>query len=213
MSFPSRGLYVITRAGYPGLHQLTGAVAAALRGGAAVVQYRAKPPATDPAGEAAALLAVCRQAGIPLIINDDVGLAAAIGADGVHLGREDGSLVAARQRLGPHAIIGLSCYDDIDRAGRAVAMGASYVAFGRFFPSSTKPDAPCAHRETLSIARERLKVPVVAIGGITLANAPGLLAAGADVLAVIEGVFGEDDPESAASGFRSLWENAAELES
>ena len=179
-------------------------VAAAIRGGAAVVQYRAKQP-QDPVGEAAALLALCRAAGIPLIINDDVELALAIGADGVHLGREDGAVSAARARLGPCAILGVSCYDSVERAAEAVAEGADYVAFGRFFPSLTKPGAPCAHLETLTLARRRLTVPVVAIGGITLENARPLLAAGADLLAVVDGVFGGGDPEAAARSFRKLW--------
>lgn len=203
-SFPSRGLYVITRAGYPGPQHLTEAVAAAIRGGASVVQYRAKQPAY-PLGEAAALLAVCRQSGVPLIINDDVELAAAIGADGVHLGREDGALGVARQRLGPGGIIGVSCYDSVERAVGAVAEGADYVAFGRFFPSATKPFAPCSALATLAEARRRVRAPIVAIGGITRANAGALLAAGADLLAVVEGVFGSDDPEAAARGFRDLW--------
>lgn len=203
-SFPSRGLYVITRAGYPDPHHLTEAVAAALRGGAAVVQYRAKQP-TDPLGEAAALLAICRQSGVPLIVNDDVELGAAIGADGVHLGREDGALAAARRRLGPGAIIGVSCYDSVERAVQAVAEGADYVAFGRFFPSATKPLAPCAALATLAEARRRIRVPIVAIGGITTANGGALIAAGADLLAVVEGIFGGDDPESAAREFRKLW--------
>jgi thiamine-phosphate pyrophosphorylase len=205
--FPDQGLYVITRDETLERDSLLRAVNSAIRGGAAVIQYRVKHP-TNAIEETTALLRLCRRASIPFIINDNVALAEAVGADGVHLGREDGSIVSAKKRLGPNAIVGVSCYDDIQRAEQAVAMGASYVAFGRFFPSSTKPQAPCAHLQTLEMARERINVPVVAIGGITLANAPELLSAGADLLAVIEGIFGEDNPESAASEFRSLWGGA-----
>ena len=202
--FPKQGLYVITRDDSMNYDSMLRAVDLAIRGGAAVVQYRAKHPA-NAIGEATELLAYCRRASIPLIINDDVALANAVGADGVHLGRDDVSITLARKRLGRDSIIGVSCYDDINRAEQAVGMGASYVAFGRFFPSVTKPEAPCAQLQTLKLARERITVPVVAIGGITLANAPELLAAGANLLAVIEGVFGKDDPESASREFRSLW--------
>jgi|688.fasta_scaffold26035_2 thiamine-phosphate pyrophosphorylase len=207
--FPNHGLYVITRDDPRQRDSMLRAVDSAIRGGAAVVQYRAKHP-TNAIGEATALMELCRRASIPLIINDDVALAAAVGADGVHLGRDDDSIVSARHRLGHDAIVGVSCYDDIHRAEQAVEMGASYVAFGRFFPSSTKPEAPCARLQTLELALKRFNVPVVAIGGITLGNAPDLLAAGADLLAVIEGVFGEDDPESAAGEFRSLWGRGCE---
>lgn len=204
LELPQQGLYVITRDSPDRRDSLSSEVAAAIRGGAAVIQYRAKQP-RDAAGEAVALLALCRQASIPLMINDDVELACAIGADGVHLGREDGALSAARDRLGPEAIIGVSCYDSVAYALQAVAEGADYVAFGRFFPSRTKPGAPCARLETLREARQRLAVPIVAIGGITIRNAPALLAAGAGLLAVVEGVFSGGDPESAAREFRSLW--------
>ena len=180
-------------------------VAAAVRGGAAVVQYRAKSP-RDPMGEASAMLDLCQSASIPLIINDNVELAAMIGADGVHLGREDASLAAARKRLGANAIIGMSCYDSLEQALDAAAAGANYVAFGRFFPSATKPGAPRAHLETLRIARGKLTIPLVAIGGITADNAQPLLEAGADLLAVIEGVFSaEGGAELAACRFRRLW--------
>lgn len=202
--FPQSGLYVITRDTADHRGELVKEVAAALRGGAAVIQYRAKRP-LDPLGEAKALLGLCRQASIPLIINDDLELAAGIGADGVHLGRDDGSPAVARQRLGPEAIIGVSCYDSVERAIQAVEEGADYVAFGRFFPSATKPGAPCAHLEILNLARQQVRVPLVAIGGITLDNGGTLLAAGADLLAVVEGVFGGDDPEAAVRGFRDLW--------
>jgi thiamine-phosphate pyrophosphorylase len=179
-------------------------VKAALLGGAGVVQYRAKAGRSS-AEEATALLTMCRESGVPLIINDDVGLALEIGADGVHLGRDDDGLASARELLGPQGIIGVSCYDDLTRALEAQNAGASYVAFGRFFPSLTKPHAPCARLHTLRQAQSQLNVPIVAIGGITQENGGALIGAGADLLAVIEGVFGQKSPETAARGFRALW--------
>lgn len=203
--FPGRGLYVITRDTTEARFRIGDEIRAAIKGGANVVQYRAKAGRASKE-EALALLSLCRSGGVPLIINDDVALARAIGADGVHLGREDADLTEVRAMLGPQAIIGVSCYDDPDRALKAQEEGATYVAFGRFFPSKTKPHAPCAQFSSLMEARERIRVPIVAIGGITLENARLLLEGGADLLAVIEGVFGSDDPESAARQFRALWD-------
>jgi thiamine-phosphate pyrophosphorylase len=203
LPFPRRGLYAITREGYPDAAALAEAVAASLRGGAAVVQYRAKSAAAET--EARVLLDVCRAAGVPFIVNDDVALALRVGADGVHLGRDDAGLAEARDLLGGGAIIGVSCYDSVERALHAEAAGADYVAFGRFFPSRTKPGASCARLDTLAAARQRLRVPIVAIGGITAENGGSLLKAGASVLAVIDGVFGAADPERAAERFRALW--------
>lgn len=204
LPFPARGLYAITREGYADAATLAEAVAAAIRGGAAVVQYRAKSAAGHDA-EAELLRSACRAGGVPFIVNDDVDLARRIGADGVHLGRDDAGLAEAREALGPDAIIGVSCYDSVERAVEAEALGADYLAFGRFFPSRTKPGAPCARLETLAEARERLRVPIVAIGGITAENGGALLEAGAGVLAVVDGVFGAGDPERAARRFLPLW--------
>jgi thiamine-phosphate pyrophosphorylase len=200
---PRRGLYAVTRADAAGAEALAAAVAAAALGGAALVQYRAKAAAAE--AEALAVLAACRAVGVPLIINDDVELALRIGADGVHLGRDDAGPAEARRRLGPGAILGVSCYDSVDLALRAEDAGADYVAFGRFFPSKTKPGAPLARLETLRLARQRTQLPLVAIGGITPDNGHVLLAAGADFLAVVEGVFGEGDPEAAARRFAPLF--------
>lgn len=194
--FPHRGLYVITRDGMGDGYQCLNTVEAALRGGAVVVQYRAKPSLN--AALAVDLLALCRTFSVPFIINDDVSLAERIGSDGVHLGRDDVSLKVARSYLGDEAIIGVSCYDDLDRAINAEAEGASYVAFGRFFASVSKPNAPTARLETLTLARDRLHIPVVAIGGITASNAATIVTAGATHLAVIDAVFGQADPEQAA---------------
>ncbi|HYE34458.1 thiamine phosphate synthase [Methylocaldum sp.] len=204
LPFPRSGLYAITREAYPNEQTLAEAVAGAVRGGAAVVQYRAKA-ARDPLGEAARLLAICHEGRVPLIVNDDVELARRIGADGVHLGKEDLSLTEARQILGHDAIIGVSCYDSVELAVQAEARGADYVAFGRFFPSKTKPNAPCARFETLLEAKRHLHIPIVAIGGVTPENGELLLQAGADVLAVIEALFGVPDPELAAAEFLPLF--------
>ncbi|WP_202845364.1 thiamine phosphate synthase [Luteimonas saliphila] len=147
-----------------------------------------------------ALLAACRAQRVPLIVNDDWRLAAEFGADGAHLGEEDGDLRAARDALGPSAILGASCYDSLELAREAVAAGANYVAFGAFFPTSTKATT---RRATASLLRESagLGVPRVAIGGITPDNAPALVAAGADLLAVVSGVFDADDPAGAARAY------------
>lgn len=203
--FPDRGLYAITpdRALPP--DALIAQIEAAIAGGAKVIQHRCKSPELRRA-EAETLLEVCRQAGIPFIVNDDVELAAALGADGVHLGRDDEELESARLRLGAGAIIGVSCYDSVERAILAESLGADYVAFGRFFPSQTKPDAPCAQLDTLRAARQQVKVPIVAIGGIDACNGGSLLAAGAGVLAVIESVFGDADVRGAARDLASLFE-------
>ena len=190
--------------------RLLAAVEAALTGGVAAVQYRDK--SADVARQfeqASELAALCRTFAVPLIINDDVRLADMAGADGVHLGRDDGSLAAARIVLGPDKFIGASCYQDIALARAAVAAGADYVAFGSFYPSPTKPDAGRAGLDLLAAARQ-LNRPVVAIGGITLANAAPLLDAGADSLAVLSALFDAPDIRVAAHDLNQLF--AAEPE-
>ena len=151
-----------------------------------------------------ALRSACKDAGVPLLINDDAALAAELGADGVHLGEHDGDIASARRLLGDDAIIGASCYDDIERARRLAAEGASYLAFGAFFPSPTKPKA---RRASLQLLRNsaHLGLPRVAIGGITPDNAPSLVDAGADLVAVISGVFDAPDPVAAARAYLSLF--------
>ena len=168
---------------------LAARVAAALEGGAAAVQYRCKAgDAALRATQARALARVLAARGGLYIVNDDALLARDVGAAGVHLGADDGSIAAARGILGPERLIGVSCYADLDRARRAVDAGADYVAFGSFFPSRTKPDAVRADPQLLAAARE-LDVPVVALGGIPADNAGVLIDAGADALAVIADVF------------------------
>jgi len=174
-------------------------IRAVLAAGVAMLQFRAKHGNRELArGQVAELLAICRAFGTPLIINDDVDLCAACGADGVHLGTGDGSVAGARKALGSAAIIGATCHDSLERAAAACAAGADYVAFGRFFASVTKPDAPPASLQVLREARKSLSLPIAAIGGVNRNNAESLLAAGADLLAVIHGIFGAEDPGAAA---------------
>lgn len=153
---------------------------------------------------AARLRDACSRAGVAFIVNDDARLAHALAADGVHLGEHDGTIAEARALLGNRAIIGASCYDDLQRANAAVAAGADYIAFGTFFPSPTKPHARRAPIELLG-ASASLGVPRVAIGGITPDNAAVLVAAGADLVAVISGVFDAPDPVAAARAYLSLF--------
>lgn len=200
------GLYAITRE-LDDTARLVREVEAALAGGARVVQYRSKSPdAALRRAQAEALIAVCRRALVPLIVNDDLELALAVGADGVHLGRDDGGIAAARARLGPRGLLGASCYDRIDLAERAVAAGADHVAFGSVFPSPTKPGAVRAPLSLFAEARARLPVPLVAIGGVTPQNAAAVIDAGADALAVITAVFEAPDITAAAARFRDLFE-------
>jgi thiamine-phosphate pyrophosphorylase len=200
------GLYAITDHALIPPGQLTGCVARAIAGGASVIQYRNKQAADHECHrEATALVTLCRQHNIPLIINDDADLAAAVGASGVHLGRTDPPIRQTREQLGPRAIIGVSCYNDLERAIAAAQAGADYVAFGRFFPSYSKPDAPPAGTTVLRRARRQLDLPIVAIGGITPGNGQSLLAAGANLLAAIHGVFGQPDIQAAAAKYAELF--------
>lgn len=199
------GLYALT----PDLldtDELVARVERALLGGAAAVQYRNKL-ASPPLRRAQALVLrdLCAAQGTIFIVNDDVDLAFAVDADGVHLGRDDPPLARARRRLGQTAIIGASCYDSLERAATAVAEGADYIAFGSFFPSVIKPDARRAEPSLLTAAKARWNVATVAIGGITLATAPALIAAGADALAVITAVFEAPDIVAAAKAFRDAF--------
>ena len=199
------GLYAVTPdvADTPGLLATAEAV---LAGGARLLQYRNKSASTAlRLAQARALLALCRKFRVPLIINDHLDLALAVDADGLHLGAEDGALAAARERLGTARILGASCYDRLECALEAERLGADYVAFGSFFPSSVKPDAVRAPLALLRNAKRRLSAPVVAIGGITLDNAPQLIAAGADGVAVISALFGAEDVKLAARRFSSLF--------
>lgn len=200
------GLYAIADTAILDESRLLDATRDALAGGARVIQYRDKTSDTARrARQAPALVALCREAGAVILVNDDVELAFDAGAHGVHLGRGDVSLAAARERLGADAIVGVSCYNELARAQRAQQQGADYVAFGSFFASRTKPQAVRADIELLRRARAALRVAIVAIGGITPANGGGLIAAGADALAAIEGVFGRADVRAAAAAYARLF--------
>jgi len=179
-----------------------------LLAGTTWLQYRNKSvDAPTRLAQATALQALCAEAGVPLIINDDVSLARQVGAAGVHLGEDDGDIAAARALLGPQAIIGASCYDEFERAQRAVAAGASYVAFGAFFPSRSKITPRRASPELLRQSAA-LGVPRVAIGGLTPDNSRPVVEAGADLVAVISGVFSEADPVAALAAYRSCFGSA-----
>ncbi len=209
-----RGLYLITPDESDSARLL--ARVAPLLPHVACLQYRNKT-ASGPLRrqQADALRSLCSDAGVPLIINDDAALALATGADGVHLGDHDGAFATARALLGIGAIIGVSCYDDVVRARNAAAQGADYVAFGAFFPSPTKPSA---RRASIDLLRDS-RVPgllQVAIGGITPDNASALIAAGADMVAVISGVFDAPDPLAAAIAYAACFDRtdaAASLQS
>lgn len=191
-----RGLYAITDSALLADGKLLPYVEAALIGGARWLQYRDKSrDAGKRLAEASQLAELCRAHDCQLLINDDLALAVQLGV-GLHLGQEDGSLREARQQLGPDALIGGTCHASLQLAERALEDGASYIAFGRFFNSVTKPGAPAATPELLRAARQQFAVPIVAIGGITLNNASTLLDAGADYLAVINGLFGAPDAET-----------------
>ncbi len=200
-----RGLYAITDANLKGLN-LARQVEQAILGGAQIVQYRDKSDDTARRRlEATEVLRVCRAHQKPLLINDDVHLAADIGADGVHIGKHDMNFARAREVLGSQAMIGVSCYNQLALAEDAVALGADYVAFGRFYASSSKPQATQADLQILHNARQRLDCSIVAIGGIHAWNGQALLEAGADMLAVIRGVFAADDVQSAARAISRLF--------
>ena len=195
MSLPRGGIYAITQPENKTPEQVLADVGKAIKGGIAVLQYRDKQP-IDAVYLAGALKELCHAHNIPLIINDDLQLAKYIGADGVHIGQQDSELTHAREVLGNKAIIGVSCYDSVDLALEAQQLSADYVAFGRFFPSSSKPLAAAAHIATLQAAKKSLKVPIVAIGGILPENGAVLLDAGADMLAVIGGIFNQSPYQS-----------------
>ena len=205
-----RGLYAVTPDNVDSA-RLIELTTAALGGGAHVVQYRNK------SGDSAAMLAqtralktLCAAHGATLIVNDHVDLALAADADGVHLGKDDGSCAEAREMLGPDKILGISCYDSLDAARAAAVSGADYVAFGSFFPSRVKPGAVRPPLDLLTRAKAELDVPIVAIGGITAANADRLAGAGADAVAVITALFDANDVRAAAKELIASFESRHE---
>jgi len=209
LEFPG-GVYAITPE-TADTERLLAQVEAALMGGVSAVQYRDKSGDIARRHEQASeLVALCRQFSVPLIVNDDLRLADLTDADGVHLGRDDGSLREARIILGKNKFIGASCYQSLELAQAAQAAGANYVAFGSFFPSPTKPAAPRASLDLLREAAPHIHMPLVAIGGITLANAPQLLDAGADCLAVLSALFDAPDIRASAHDLNQLFEVESE---
>ncbi|MGD8907907.1 MAG: thiamine phosphate synthase [Chromatiales bacterium] len=200
------GLYAITDPQLCPDETLPAQVELALDGGCRLIQFRDKRP--DRAMRqwlAERLLESCRRRQALLIINDDIQLARDIGADGVHLGKHDTDPAEARSQLGNAAIIGVSCYNRLDLAMNAAARGADYLAFGRFFPSRSKPHAVQAEPHLLAQARAAIGLPLVAIGGITPENGAPLITAGADMLAVIHGVFGQPDVRAASQRLCELF--------
>ncbi|HEY0907102.1 MAG TPA: thiamine phosphate synthase [Methylophilus sp.] len=199
------GLYLVTPDCDDTAHLCT-QVSQALQGGVALVQYRHKTASdTLRHTQAQALLALCRAAKVSFLINDHVALAAALDADGVHVGQHDSAIAAARAVLGPDKLIGASCYNRLDLAQQAQAAGADYAAFGACYPSSTKPNAPRATAELFTQARQSLTIPLVGIGGITLQNASPLITAGANMLAVISDIFQAPDITGQCRQYHALF--------
>jgi thiamine-phosphate pyrophosphorylase len=196
-----KGLYAITP-DWEETPRLLAQVEAALKGGIALLQYRNKVVTPDrQAEQAAALLQLCRRYSVPLIVNDDVSLARQIGADGVHLGADDGDIAEARASLGPDSIIGASCYNRLELAVLAKQQGADYGAFGACFDSPTKPAAVCAPLSLFAEARQQVGLPMVAIGGIHAGNMLEPLRAGADSVAMISAIFSQgQDTQARVAG-------------
>lgn len=202
-----RGLYAVTPDIATDFEGLRARAEAVLRGGARLLQYRDKSADLPRREQAArALRALCERHGALFIVNDDVALALRVGAHGVHLGQQDMPLAEARAMLGREAIIGITCHDRLDLALSAQAAGADYVAFGAVYPSPTKPGAVRAPLHLFTEARETLSIPVCAIGGIEADNAAAVIAAGADMVAVVSGVFARPDPEAEARQLAAMFE-------
>lgn len=203
---PLHGLYAITDETLMPDRDFLFKAEQALLGGARLIQYRDKTGSNEKRlAQAGALKSLCQQLNALLIINDDIELADAVRAHGVHLGRDDSAIHAARLLLGPDAVIGVSCYDQLELALAAEKAGADYIAFGAFFPSVTKPEARAASLELLSAAKQQLHTPVCTIGGITAKNAATLVEHGADMTAVISDLFASDDIRRTASQISRLF--------
>lgn len=201
-----KGLYVITSEEHVASGSLPEVVEKALIGGASVVQFRDKRPARSPVDDQLMEIhGLCRDYGALMIVNDDVELARSVNADGVHLGRDDMKLAHAREYLRGNKVIGVSCYNDTERVGSMIQSGADYIALGSFYSSSTKPGATPVTIDTLKHVRQMTNLPLVAIGGITAENGGALVEAGADMLAVVNGVFGHPDITGAARNLSALF--------
>lgn len=195
-----KGLYAITDEKLIDEQAFIPSVAYALQGGSSIIQYRDKSSDQNKRlQQASALRALCNEHQAILIINDDIELASIVNADGVHLGKNDITIATARQRLGNDAIIGISCYNDLSLAIEAERNAADYVAFGAMFSSSTKPDAAKASTDIIREAKQRINIPVCAIGGITSKNIQQVTQSGADMAAVINDLFSREDIKGAAS--------------
>lgn len=207
---PLYGLYGITDTPLMPGDTLLNKVEAALKGGTKIIQYRDK---TDDHSrreqEARALVQLCQRYDAILLVNDDYELAAKVKAPGVHMGQTDGELAKARALLGKDAIIGITCHDSLALALKAEAEGADYVAFGRFFPSNTKPGAQPAPLNLLTEAKQQLSIPVCTIGGITLENANQLISQKADMIAVVHALFAAEDVTARAQAFQQLFNQEA----
>ncbi len=201
-----RGLYAVTP-DWSDTPRLIAVTEAILRGGCRMVQYRHKATsACHRQEQAGALRQLTARLGALLIVNDDIELALAVSADGVHIGADDGDIAETRRRLGPDRLLGVSCYQDAALAQDASLLGADYIAFGSFFPSLTKPRAKRAGLDLLDRQLTGLSQPVVAIGGITPENCAPLVTAGADLLAVISAVYDTASPEQAARQIQSHYQ-------
>lgn len=207
------GLYGVTDSQLqPDDRILIETVEQALMGGMKVLQYRDKSlDSGKRLRQAGALKVLCHQYQAMLIINDDIELALDVEADGVHLGQQDESLAYARERLGDYAIIGISCENSLEKAKTAVEQGANYIAFGKFFPSRTKPDAKNAELSVLSEARQMFDLPIIAIGGITVENASDVITAGADMVAVVNNLFAAQNIRERSRNFMTLFNDSPEL--
>lgn len=200
-----QGLYVITDPSLCGTNILN-MVEQAILGGAQIIQYRNKKSDKQQQRiEASAIQSLCQKHNRIFLVNDDVSLALETNADGVHLGQTDGEISSARKLLGDNKIIGVTCHSDIHAAISAQNQSANYVAFGRFYPSLTKPAAPAASINILQQAKSQLQIPIVAIGGISVENATPLINAGADMLAVIHAVFAQDNIKKVTTEFSNLF--------
>ena len=204
-SFIIKGLYAITP-DMADLNTLIQKTQSAIEGGAFMVQYRSKIHDRDvKMQQCAAILRLCREYDVPCIVNDDVEMCHILEADGVHLGENDDNIAEVRRILGEDAIIGSSCYDQLDRAKQAQKEGASYVAFGAMFPTPTKPNAPRATLELLREAKREIHIPIVAIGGITVNNAHDVIEAGVDAIAVITSLYESNSIKETAETFLKMF--------
>ena len=201
----SKGIYLVTEHERLPFARLLSITESLLPKGIAALQYRNKQAdSAQKRIEARQLQTLCKTWKVPFIINDDISLAIELQADGVHLGRDDGSCSEARKRLGPNMLMGISCNNDINRANQAVQDGADYIAFGAMFPTSSKTNTVQATPDLIRQAKQRYTIPIVAIGGITPENCGPVINAGADLLAVISSVYLASDPAQVIDNFNKL---------